>query len=33
MFVEVDCRSKLKVIDNFLRDTWLECCGHELFYY
>ena len=28
MFVEVDCRSKLKVIDNFLRDTWLECCGH-----
>jgi len=28
MFVEVDGRSKLKVIDNFLRDTWLECCGH-----
>ena len=28
MFLEVDGRSKLKAIDNFLRDTWLECCGH-----
>jgi hypothetical protein len=28
MFVEVDGRSKLKAIDNFLRETWLECCGH-----
>ena len=28
MFVEVDGRSKLKAIDKFLRDTWLECCGH-----
>jgi hypothetical protein len=28
MFVEIDGRSKLKAMDNFLRDTWLECCGH-----
>jgi hypothetical protein len=28
MFLEVDGRSKLKAIDEFLRDTWLECCGH-----
>ena len=28
MFVEVDGASKLKTIDKFLRDTWLECCGH-----
>ena len=28
MFLEVDGRSKLKAIDKFLRDTWLECCGH-----
>ena len=28
MFVEVDGRSKLKAIDNFLREIWLECCGH-----
>lgn len=28
MFLEVDGRRKLKAIDKFLRDTWLECCGH-----
>ncbi len=28
MFIESDGRSKLKDIDKFLRDTWLECCGH-----
>jgi hypothetical protein len=28
MFLEVDGTSKLKAIDRFLRDTWLECCGH-----
>ena len=28
MFAEVDGTSKLKIIDKFLRDTWLECCGH-----
>ena len=24
----VDGSAKLKDIDNFLRDIWLECCGH-----
>ena len=28
MFIEVDGKSQLKAIDNFLRETWLECCGH-----
>ena len=33
MFLEVDGRSKLKAIDNFLRDTWLECWSFEHVYY
>lgn len=28
MFIEVDGTAKLKALDKFLRDTWLECCGH-----
>lgn len=28
MHLEVVAESKLKALDNFLRDTWLECCWH-----
>ncbi len=28
MHIEVNGSAKLKDVDNFLRDTWLECCGH-----
>jgi len=33
MYLEVDGTAKLKAIDKFLRDTWLECCGHEYVHY
>ena len=26
--LKVSCNAKLKNIDQFLRDIWLECCGH-----
>jgi len=28
MHLEVPADSKLEVLDRFLRDIWLECCGH-----
>jgi len=28
MHLEVPVDSKLRILDNFLRRTWLECCGH-----
>jgi hypothetical protein len=28
MHVEIPCRATLADLDGFLRDTWLECCGH-----
>ncbi|MGB9597405.1 MAG: hypothetical protein ACPL7B_14080, partial [Candidatus Poribacteria bacterium] len=28
VFFEVNATAKLKTVDNFLRDLWLECCGH-----
>ncbi len=28
LFIEADDMSKLKDLDSFLRDLWLECCGH-----
>ncbi|MDB6096554.1 MAG: pRiA4b ORF-3-like protein [Francisellaceae bacterium] len=28
LFVEINGSTKLKVLDFFLRKTWLECCGH-----
>jgi hypothetical protein len=28
MHLEAPARIKLKHLDDFLRDTWLECCGH-----
>jgi hypothetical protein len=28
MYLEVPANSMLKKLDNFLRDTWVECCGH-----
>lgn len=28
MHVELPADAKLKVLDSFLRDIWLECCGH-----
>jgi hypothetical protein len=28
MHVEVPASATLDVLDRFLRDTWLECCGH-----
>ncbi|MFQ6106835.1 MAG: hypothetical protein ACE5QF_04525 [Thermoplasmata archaeon] len=28
MHLEVDARSKLSLLDGFLRLVWLECCGH-----
>ena len=28
MHLAVSANAKLQIIDRFLRDTWLECCGH-----
>lgn len=28
MYLQVSRLTTLKVLDNFLRDIWLECCGH-----
>lgn len=28
MFIAISKNSPLKLLDQFLRDTWLECCGH-----
>ncbi|MFZ2411607.1 MAG: hypothetical protein WAW23_08565 [Candidatus Methanoperedens sp.] len=28
MYLEIPANSMLKKLDNFLRDTWVECCGH-----
>ena len=28
IYFEVNSSSKLKKIDDFLRNIWLECCGH-----
>jgi hypothetical protein len=28
MHLEVPARASLEVLDGFLRDVWLECCGH-----
>ena len=28
MYVDIPVSASLKVLDGFLRDTWLECCGH-----
>lgn len=28
MHLEVPAKTTLEDLDNFLRDTWLECCGH-----
>jgi hypothetical protein len=28
MFLKVSALAPLEVLDNFLRDIWLECCGH-----
>ena len=28
VYFEVNASDQLKEIDNFLRDLWLECCGH-----
>jgi hypothetical protein len=28
MHLEVPANAKLEVLDHFLRDIWLECCGH-----
>ncbi len=28
LFLEINARAKLKALDLFLRDIWLECCGH-----
>lgn len=28
LHIEVDSASPLRLIDGFLRDIWLECCGH-----
>ena len=28
LHVEIPAMSDLEVLDKFLRDTWLECCGH-----
>jgi hypothetical protein len=28
MHLEISAHSKLADLDSFLRDTWLECCGH-----
>ncbi len=28
MHLEVSAETTLATLDHFLRDTWLECCGH-----
>ncbi len=28
MYVDIPVSASLKILDRFLRDTWLECCGH-----
>ena len=28
LHLQVDANTTLKMLDNFLRDIWLECCGH-----
>lgn len=28
MYIDIPVSTSLKVLDGFLRDTWLECCGH-----
>lgn len=28
MYVDISANATLKVLDGFLRETWLECCGH-----
>ncbi|MBS4022356.1 MAG: hypothetical protein KGZ79_08040 [Dethiobacter sp.] len=28
IYVDIPSKSTLKVLDQFLRDIWLECCGH-----
>ena len=28
MYLEVPANTILRRLDNFLRDTWVECCGH-----
>ncbi len=28
MYLEVPANSMLKKLDNFIRNTWVECCGH-----
>lgn len=28
MYLDVPANSMLRGLDNFLRDTWVECCGH-----
>ena len=28
LFLEMDHSAKLEDLDHFLRETWLECCGH-----
>ncbi|MHC4681863.1 MAG: IS1096 element passenger TnpR family protein, partial [Planctomycetota bacterium] len=28
MHIELSADARLEALDNFLRDTWLECCGH-----
>lgn len=28
IYLEIPANSMLKKLDNFLRDTWVECCGH-----
>ncbi len=28
MHIEVPAKATLEDLDGFLRDTWLECCGH-----
>lgn len=34
LYVDIPLTSTLQVLDNFLRDIWLECCGHmSAFYY
>jgi hypothetical protein len=29
MHLEVAAGTTLTILDRFLRDTWLECCGHR----
>ena len=29
LYLDMPLTSRLKTLDNFLREIWLECCGHE----